>query len=196
MGGRIKPMSDVGILREMLVCNNHVQVPLQQDGKTTSAAELIDNQANIIVKIRGLPRDSIVIRAENFKTRLCVFKGLRSERKCADFVIVSNDERTGRWVVYIEVQAGDVKNKDHITNQLKGAVCVMKYCQCVGKQFWLEKEFLNDYKRRFVSMVHTAMNKKSIPPDNITQQSWDNPEDFLKLHGDYHYFNKLIHITG
>ena len=93
MGGRIKPMTDIEILREMLVCNNDVRVPLHQGQGKPPSVKLIDKQANTTVKIKGLPDDSIVIGAETFKTPVYVFKGLKGERKRADFVIVSNDKK-------------------------------------------------------------------------------------------------------
>ena len=64
-------MNDIEILREMLVCD--VQIPLQREEGRSSSVELTDRQANTTVEIKGLPHDSIVIRAEDFKGPLTVF---------------------------------------------------------------------------------------------------------------------------
>lgn len=189
MGGRIKPMNDIEILREMLVCNDDVQVPLHQGQGKFPAVELIDKQANTTVKVTGLPNDSIVIGAETFKTPVYVFKGLKGECKRADYVIVSN-EKGKKWIICIEIQTQDSKTARHVTEQLKGAICVVKYCQCIGQKFWKEKGFLDDYEYRFISMVYTSINKKGTQY-KVPNLLWDSPEKFWKIPGNYHRFRKL-----
>ena len=190
MGGRIKSMNDIEILREMLVCNDEVQVPLQQGQGRSLSVALTDKQADTTVRITGLPDDSIVIGAETFKTPVYVFKGLKGERKRADFVIVSHDKKGRKWIICIEIQTQDSKTARHVTEQLKGAICVVRYCQSIGKEFWKENDFLNDYEFRFISMVYTSINKKGTQykaPNSL----WDSPEKFWKIPGNYHRFRKL-----
>ena len=83
-----------------------VQVMLQP-GQGRPSVELIDPQSGATVKIKGLPPNSIIIRAENFENPLTVFNGSKGERKRADFVIVSNDENEKRWITCIETQESD-----------------------------------------------------------------------------------------
>lgn len=191
MGSRIKTMTDIEILREMLVCDNDVQVPLQQRQGRPPSVELIDKQANTTVKITGLPDDSIVIGAETFETPVYVFKGSKGERKRADFVIVSNDKKGRKWVICIEIQKQGGKTPEHVTNQLKGAICVVKYCQCIGKTFWKENHFLNDYNYRFVSVICTSINKKGTQ-HKVPPSLWDSPKRPWKIPGTSHHFKKLI----
>ena len=191
MGGRIKPMNDIEILREMLVCNNDVQVPLEQEQGKPPSVELHDYQASTTVKIRGLPHDSIVIRAETFKSPLTFFQGSKHECRRADFVIVSDDGNQGRWIICIETELAKSKEAWEIIAQLKGAACVVNYCQCIGKKFWKEKDFLNDYQFRFISMVYTSMDKR--PTQNkMPNSSGDSPETFLRVPGKAHHFSKLV----
>ncbi len=190
MGGRIKPMNDIEILREMLVCNNDVQVPLQQGQGRSLSVELTDKQADPTVRITGLPDDSIVIRAETFEAPCCFFKGSQGERRRADFVIVSDNGNQKKWIICIEIQTQDSKTARHVTEQLKGAICVVKYCQSIGKEFWEENDFLNDYEFRFISMVHTSINKKGTQY-KVPNSLWDSPEKFWKIPGNYHRFRKL-----
>ena len=56
------------------------QVRLQQSHNRLSV-ELTDLQAGTTVEIKGLPPDSIVIRAEDFKNPLTIFNGSKGERK-------------------------------------------------------------------------------------------------------------------
>ena len=103
MGGRIKPMNDTEILKEMIISD--AQVPLQQEGLRRPSVQLTDVQSGTTVNIKGLPHDSIVIRAEDFEDPLTVFAGSKGERKRADFVIICND--TKKWIICIEIQGSN-----------------------------------------------------------------------------------------
>ena len=112
-------MNDIQILREML--NPNIQVTLQL-GQGRPSVHLTDLQSDATVEIKGMPSDSIVIRAEDFENPLTVFNGSRGERKRADFVIVSNDERGRKWIICIETQEMDAKLASHVIQQLKGGI--------------------------------------------------------------------------
>ena len=120
MGRGVASVNDIEILQDML--SSAVRVPLQQEGQNKPSVQLIDEQAVTTVEIKGLPYDSIVIRAENFENPLLIFNGTKGERKRADFVIVSNDGK-GKWIICIETQAGNHKSERHVVAQLKGAQC-------------------------------------------------------------------------
>lgn len=177
-------MNDIEILQEMLIPGAQVSLH-QRKGKPY--VQLKDAQAKTIVEIKGLPHDSIVIRAEEFVDPLTVFKGLKRERKRADFVIVSKDER-GKWIICIETQAGTSKNRAHVEAQLKGAQCLINYFKCIGRSFWESEKFLDDYQYRFVSMVNinsTKGTKKTRPYSPHIQSKGglhDNPGSFLKIY--------------
>ena len=180
-------MEDIEILREMLIPN--IQVPLRpRPGKPS--VELTDEQSKTTVKIKGLPHDSVVIKAEAFEGPLNIFRGSKMERRRADFVIVSNED-TKKWIVCIEIQAGNRKKATHIKAQLKGAQCFVGYCKCIGRSFWQKRNFLDNYQYRFVCMANINTDKRPTRPNR--QPLHDSPEKFLKLPGNYsHHFNKLI----
>ena len=102
--------------------NPNVQVALQS-GQGRPSVELTDPQSGAAIKIKGVPPNSIIIRAEDFENPLTIFKGSKGERKRADFVIVSNDENDKKWVICIETQEMDSKLASHVIQQLKGASC-------------------------------------------------------------------------
>ncbi len=187
MGGRIKPMNDTEILKEMLVSD--AQVPLQQEGLRRTSVQLTDTQSGTTVEIKGLPHDSIVIRADDFEEPLKIFEGSKGERKRADFVIVSND--TKKWIICIETHDSDHKERAEIIEQLKGALCFVNYCKCIGQEFWLEKEFLDGYEHRFVYMAYTRVDKRSTYP-KTPRPLGHRPENYLKIPGKSHHFSKLI----
>lgn len=190
MGGRIDFVNDIQILREMIV--NRVQVRLQQRQGRPSV-ELTDSQAGTTVEIKGLPPDSIVIRAEDFESPLTVFNGSKGEGKRADFVIISNDENERKWVICLETKGGN-KTRAEVVAQLKGAKCFISYCKCIGKSFWESEEFLDDYEYRFVSVVRlNDPRKRRTEPFYYRGNLYDRPEVFLKISRIFSiHFSKLI----
>ena len=185
-------MNDIQILREML--NPDAQVVLQS-GQGKPSVQLTDLQSDTTVEIKGVPPDSIVIRAEDFKNPLTVFNGSKGERKRADFVIVSNDENNRRWIICIETQEMDSKLASHVVQQLKGAYCFVSYCRCIGKSFWELEEFLDDYQYRFVSITDLNFNrsKRRTQPFYPTGELHNRPDEFLKIsRSPTIYFRKLI----
>ena len=188
-------MNDIEILKEMLVCA--AQVPLQRKGHQPPSVELIDTQANTTVEIRGLPHDSIVIRAEDFEDPLTVFQGSKGERRRADFVIVSNEGQR-KWIICIEIQGSNYKRGAEVIEQLKGALCFVNYCKCIGKEFWLEKRFLDDYEYRFVCMANINVKKRRTRSYSPHMQSkgklHDSPNAFLKISERLNlHFSNLLH---
>ena len=186
-------MNDIQILQEML--NPDVQVVLQP-GQDRPSAQLTDSQSGTTVEIKGLPYNSIVIRAEDFENPLTIFNGKKGERKRADFVIVSNDENEKRWIVCIETQESDSKKAWHITQQLKGAYCFINYCKCIGRSFWESEEFLDGYQYRFVSIVDVNFNegRRRTQPFDYVGEFHSRPDVFKKLpHSPTVHFSKLIH---
>ena len=190
MGGRVRLVNDIQILREMLV--GRAQVRLQQRHNRLSV-ELTDSQAGTTVEIKGLPPDSIVIRAEDFKNPLTIFNGLKGERKRADFVIVANDESERKWIICLETKGGN-KTRTEVVQQLKGAYCFVNYCRCIGKSFWEYEEFLDGYQYRFVSVVRlNDPSKRSTENLYYTEKLHDRPDVFLKISRMFSiHFSKLI----
>ena len=180
MGRRINLVNDIQILREMI--SPDIQVMLQPS-KGKPFVQLTDLQSGTTVRINGVPHDSIVIRAEDFENPLTVFNGSKGERKRADFVIVSNDERERKWIICIETQEMDSKLASHVIQQLKGASCFVSYCRCIGKSFWESEEFLDDYQHRFVSIVDLNFNRsrRRTQPFHSQGELHNRPDLFLKI---------------
>ena len=144
-----------------------------------------------------MPHDSIVIRAEDFEDPLTIFEGSKGERRRADFVIVSNEER-GKWIICIEIEDSNYKGGAEIIEQLKGALCFVNYCKCIGKEFWLEKRFLDGYEYRFVCMAKINIKKRRTRSYSPHMQSkgklHDSPDVFLKISERLNlHFSDLLH---
>ena len=175
-------MSDIEILKEMLRCK--VRVPLQHDG-SWSFVELKDKQADTNVKIKDIPHNSIVIRADTFEFKHPVFAGSKDESKRADFVIVSIEEAK-KWIICIEIKKGHIQRSE-VTAQLRGARCVMDYCKSIGKEFWAAKGFLTGYEYRFVGIARLSIQNQPTRTYTPSIQSQgelhSRPDVFLQILG-------------
>ena len=189
-------MNDIEVLREMLI--PAAQVPLQDGTGSLPSVNLTDVQAQATVTLRELPQNSFVIRAEVFvpcadikgPRGKSIFEGSKGERKRADFVIVSSGD-SSKWIVCIEMQAGDRKTAAYVIEQLKGAQCLVSYCKCIGKSFWDEENFLEGYQYRFVSMTKINIRKQKTSanpkrrygrsPIQAKGRLHDIPNAFLKV---------------
>ena len=188
-------VNDIEILREMF---HPAALVALQPGQGKPAVELTDAKADTTVEIKGLPRKSVVIRAEDFEVPPTVFSPTNGQRKRADFVIVSNED-TNRWIIYIETQAGNYKTAAHIIAQLKGAQCFIGYCKCIGKSFWESEEFLDGYESRFVSIAGLNLEKQGtrsyFPHIQSKGKLHDTPDAFLKILGSPNlYFRHLTQV--
>ena len=191
MGSRVIFVNDIQLLQEML--KPHIQVVLQPRQNRLSV-QLTDSQSGTTVEVKGIPHDSIVIKADLFKGPFAVFnEDLENIRKRADFVIVSNDEDEGKWIIFLETKGGN-KTRAEVVAQLKGAKCFISYCKCIGKSFWESEEFLEDYEYRFVSVVRlNDPRKRKTKPFYYMEKLHDPPEVFLKISQIFSiHFSKLI----
>lgn len=191
MGRRVAFVNDIDILHEML--NSTVLVPLQPKGNHVSV-ELMDKQSQTTVEITNLPNNSVVIKTEVFEPKKVVFKGLKDERRRADFAIVSI-ENTKKWIICIEIKSSNI-DKDRVISQLRGAKCVVDYYKSVGREFWAANNFLENYEYRFVGIAGIT-EKKSTRPMNPANQTktklHDRPDTFLPIFEQKRlYFKELI----
>jgi hypothetical protein len=177
-------MTDREILSELI--SDSALIPLE----TEYGKALIKLQEEKVkhsdCSIRNVPSDAIVIKADDFPEPTTFFKGNQGECKRADFIIISEEKKI---ILYVELKAGQ-KDASYIVKQLKGAFCVMSYCKEVGKRFWNQNTFLDDYAHRFVGIVHLSVSKR--PSRQKPPSRHDTPESFLKISSPHHLqFNHL-----
>jgi len=175
-------MEDMKILFELI--KENARVPLQEN----RTAKLVEPQApDSSATIRNIPADAMIIKVDAFVAPDGIFNGKNDECKRADYVIISEEKKC---IVYIELKR--TKGRcGHIKKQLMGAQCFIKYCQEIGKSFWSERNFLSNYKSRFISIGHTSLAKRKTRMER-PEGKHDSPERVLKI-GWPHYleFNKL-----
>lgn len=83
----------------------------------------------------------------------------------------------------------------HITNQLRGALCVFEYYQIIAREFFQERDFLSNYQKRFISICNTSAQKRKTPVIKRTAELGEShctPDAPLKISGSrVIQFNKL-----
>ncbi len=173
-------MSDIDILKEMIkniatvsLVDHHNKKKVILEEKDDKIPN--DKKANYFVEILGLPDDSntIVIKVDTFKSPDSIFNDTKGICKRSDFVIIANTG-TEKVIVFIEMKAGKA-NAQEIIKQFKGAQCFIRYCQEIGKSFWVDDNFLEKYEYRFVAILEicsirkrsTAYKKYEILNDNL-----------------------------
>jgi len=166
-------------------------------------AENIDN-TSYSIKIKGLPKEIFILKADEFPALLNFFKGSQGECKRADYIILTNIKNQ-KIAIFLELKSGNPDNKD-IINQLKGAFCLYKYLQNVGQIFWRETNFLTDYEIKFAVIKEISQKiKLKKQPSNFKRENLasqipldnsnipDIPKYFLSLkHQQEIYFRALL----
>ena len=183
-------MSDLNILNNMI--------------KDTAKVSLVDNYGKKQVKleepqfpgssvtIHGMPDNAVVIKADTFKSPDSVFKGSRGECKRADFVIIADGGNKKKVIICIEMKATKGSEKE-IVLQLKGAQCFITYCREIGKLFWDQQNFLNDFVYRFVSIGNISISKKRSRIDPSTDIH-DSPDKMMRISSPHRL--EFKHLAG
>lgn len=174
-------MSFNEILGEMIVNTSLVESVQYYEKRKVILFE--PQVSDSVVEILGIPSDSIVIKADNFPVPDRFFAGTKSERKRADYIIITQYKESF-YSLFIEMKRGK-KEEDYIINQLKGALCLYKYIQAIGNIFWEDPNFLRDHSLRFISLSKTSLSKKTTRPGRSSRANgWhDTPENMLKISG-------------
>ena len=180
-------MDDAAILAQLI--KPAATVPLE-DKYGKHVLTLREPQApDSVVTVRNVPADTLAIKVDAFAAPDAVFNGGHGECKRADYVLISPERRT---IIYIEIK----RTRDglaEIVKQLKGAHCFVNYCRDVGRTFWDEASFLQDYRHRFVSIGHTTIAQRKTKIERPAARH-DSPSAPLKIDWPHHV--QFNHLAG
>ena len=150
------------------------EVTLEEPGNTM--------KNNYSLKIRKIPDDIVIIKADEFSSLDNFFKGNNGECKRADFIIIAQRDNKN-WILHIEIKSGR-DNNTKMVQQLKGAQCLVAYCRAIGQTFWQEPKFLEEtnYEQRFVSITNIRPSMTKQPTRIPPKSDWhDTPENMLRI---------------
>ena len=188
-------MSDIAMLKEMIKDCAIVELEYQKEYKRDSyLLKLTENQDNYSFVVNGMPKpdEVIVIKLDEFFDVRKIFTGSKGECKRADFIIIANTP-TEKVILCLEMKKGKDSNTS-ITKQLKGAKYFVSYCREIGRLFWNQPDFLQDYQYRFVSIKNISISKTTTSSRKSSQKSeiHDQPEKMLKISAQAKHFQELI----
>jgi len=168
-------LDDLEILNDLFAPTALIPLSEEYGKKLVTLTEENDPESSIAIK--NVPDDAIIIDLDNNFSNDKLFQGNKKECKRADFIIFSEDKKC---ILFIEMKKGSVAKSHHIINQLKGSFCVFQYIQSIAAQFFDSKDFLKDYKKRFISIKETGNNsrKTSLSKD---KNGHDTPDKPMKL---------------
>jgi len=182
-------MSDIALLRDMIKDNVKMQIVNDKYDKKKQVILTETKGSEYSATINGMPDNAIVIKADAFKSPDTFFNGSKGECKRSDYVIIA-DTDSKKVIICIEMKAGEGNTEKKIIQQLKGSKCFVAYCQEIGKAFWNNKNFLNDYVYRFVSIKNISISKQ---PSRLKIKVHDTPDKMLKISSPHYLeFRHLI----
>ena len=151
-------------------------------------AVLAEDEARYSIEVNNVPDDALAIDVDtNFKNHK-LFASAKGARRRVDYMIVSEAEKT---ILFIEMKKGDA-DTHAIIQQLKGGLCVFEYCQSIAREFYGKRDFLSDYKKRFVAITRVRANKKRVRRKRAGAGPHDTPEKPLLIkHMSTARFNEL-----
>ena len=192
MFGVVSNMSDIAILKEML--KDSVTVTLERNPHNSVKKQVTLQESDYAVTIAGMPDEAevIVIKTDAFISPNAVFQNSKHECKRADFVIIANTNNH-KVIICIELKARSTTSTETaVIQQLQGAKCFVTYCQEIGKVFWKDNSFLDDYNYRYVSIRNIGISLK--PSRNKKELIHDKPEKMLKISSPHHL--QFNYLTG
>ncbi|BAQ63572.1 hypothetical protein GM3709_337 [Geminocystis sp. NIES-3709] len=167
---------DLQILDEMINDNSKLNLITNNKKKEVILKEIDGHEYSVTIK--NIPEETIVIKSDCFESPESIFKNTKRECKRCDFIIISYEENR-KFIIFIEMKSGKGDNKE-IIQQLKGGKCLVKYFQIIGKEFWQNLNFLDNYNYRFVSFAKILVPMRSNKRKK-DKNIHDSPENMLKI---------------
>ncbi len=168
-------MPDMGLLKSMF--KDTAQIAIQDHHCARKKVVLTEHDTkDSIIEIHNIPEDSLVINVDASLDIRNLINTTNGACKRADYLIISQEKKL---VLFIEMKKGNPKTSD-IIKQLKGSLCVFKYCQAIAEQFFDADNFLSEYKMRFVAFKNVNLTKNKTKIDK-TNNVHDTPETLMKI---------------
>jgi len=176
-------MDDMDILKELIQNKALVSV----SNNIVKLEEFVSKQQGYAIEIKDTPDQVIAINLDsNFPAPRKIFNNDKGACKRADFVLFAN-RGNKNWIVYIEMKGGRSSRKQ-VRQQLQGAQCFVVYCRAIGKIFWKQKSFLQNWEERFVRIQNANVNKQpglrsryKKPSRHSGSKLHDKPENMLTI---------------
>ena len=178
-------MDAVRALKRLI--NKHAIVPLKNDGDKYSF-KLTERQPNYGLTVYDCPADTFVFMCDDkFPSPNKIFRGDKGECKRADYIIVSSEIKN---IVIIELKhSKQSSTKGDVVSQLKGANCLLEYCESVISSFWGDKGLFVGFETKYIKYIHRSR-KRSFKTETMAKN--DSPDKFRIIYEKSVPFNMLV----
>ena len=158
------------------------------------AVSLTDPQNNNSSKvtIHNLPDKVVIFKLDAVFDQSKFLDCSSQEGVCAlaDYALLHYSKK-GITCVILELKEGNPKGSNHILNQLIGGKCVVSYLQFVCNNFCpLKNQIEISFSLVAIKRTKTKAKKRST---SLKPQNKTGTEEFKKLTGSEHHFDKLIY---
>ena len=167
------------------------------------------------ITIEGLPDACFILKADYGRCE-ATFNKAKGARRRADYIIITDDGQSKR-ILYIELKKSNnqKKNKNaskeskiyaykevmqEVSEQLKGAKCLIEYCRAIGNVFWEDEgggKFLQQYNEHYILIKCLEVPDKMLVATSLADSrmvdkhsSPDNPK-ILNVYKNLEY-NELV----
>lgn len=187
-------------LQELIACSIPIFDKKEGNGtisRTVTLEEIVSKENPIThawepttissITITGIPEKAFIFKVDCFSQPQALFNDIKDVRKRADYILLA-EEKNKKRAVFIEMKrTKDTEN--NIKAQLRGAACILDYCNSVLKRFWKGATLTTKFDERFVSCSHNSRKNGSIDPKMPIH---DTPDKLLKLNGSTFTYQQLI----
>ena len=153
-----------------LFADSFISVPESDKGRNRFVLTETDQQAKLqAIEIRGVPKNSILLKTYDYSLPVKVFKSTKGERKMCDYILLT-PYKGDLYLIFIEMKSQNLDNRDLIS-QLVGGNCFMTYCAAMAEKFHDARISLKQ-KRNIVLHAPLPLNKKPTRLDKRLKKSF------------------------
>jgi len=180
----VNTVDEIKALKE-LMCDDAL-IPLEQNNGKYYCT-LPEPESDYVLTIKQLSENAIIIKCDKFPPAKDFFRGTKNECKRADYIIVLDEPKR---ILYIELKRSkNSSSNQEIIAQLKGAKCVINYCNSIMKSFW-DTNGLDDYDDRYFKYISRSINKRGSRPTATVKNN--TPNDARIIHDSSVFLQKLL----
>ena len=170
-------MSNLDILNQLLA-EDLIETICTIKGRRAARLKETGHDAKLKkIDLMDIPENAILIKLDNTREPLTLFKGDKGECKRCDYILFI-EKNNDKKIIFIELKSFVLSNSD-ILKKFKSSQCLIDYCDSVLKRFFNKENLLSSYRKSFILFYHRSVRKnKSRQPISINKINVDG--DYIR----------------